>query len=506
MVTRPTHRSRLVGLLCLSTVAALILAACGGDDQASDDDRSPAAVGDLPSCPVDALDGAEGNTEITIWHAWVGMTARTIEAIARDYNASQDRVTVSVEAQGTYEELLAKYEATLADPSGLPDLVLSEDTTTQFMIDTGVIVPATACIEADEAAAEFYDQVLPAVTAGWTVEDVLWPGSFTVSQPVLYINEAHFEAAGLDPADPPETLAEMREAAETIAAATSTTPALASVNEPLVLRLDSWMVENALSGVAQPVVNNDNGRSGLATESELDNDRTAEALGWYQEMHRDGLLKAIPYSQPYDQLFAMALGSSSMLVDTSTAITSVNGAIEGTLTAEDLGASDDIGIDFSAIKLDSLRIGVSLNPGLEAPGRGQVGGSGWYVVDRGDDAKIAAAWDFLRFNNETDQQVRWTLEGSYLPVSESAREDAALLEEFDTTRRGRWLAAASEGLEELDPNFPGPVIGPYNLFRAEVRTALERITLGGEDIDTTIASTSEKFQRALDQYRADVGG
>src|SRR5690606_16922402 len=135
--------------------------------------------------------------------------------------------------------------------------------------------------------------------------------------------------------------------------------------------------------------------------------------------------KAVPYSDPYGQLFAMALGQSSMLIDTSTAITSVNGAIEGTLTNEDLGA-EDLGIDLSAIQLDSLQVGVGLNPGFDSAGKGQIGGAAWYIVDSEDDARVAAAWDFLKFFNDTPQQVRWTLEGSYLPISESARADEAL--------------------------------------------------------------------------------
>jgi sn-glycerol 3-phosphate transport system substrate-binding protein len=259
-----------------------------------------------------------------------------------------------------------------------------------------------------------------------------------------------------------------------------------------------------LTGVQQPIVNESNGRDGLATESEVLNDSTTEVYEWFKAMYDDGLLNAIPYSQPYDQLFAMALGSSSMLIDTSTAITSVNGAIEGTLTNEEIGA-EDLDIDLSTIQLDDLRITVGLNPGLEAPGKGQIGGAGWYMVDTGSDAGISASWDFLQFFNETPNQVRWTLEGSYLPVSEAAREDPALQEEFETTRRGQWLAVASGSLDELDPSFPGPVIGPYNEFRSEVRQSFEKITLDGQEIGPVLDSVDSAFQTALDDYAADVG-
>lgn len=495
-------------LLPLLAVVAILAAACGGgdDDASGGDGGGSGSTSDLPTCAVDALDDTDGVTEITLWHAWVGLTKRTVEAIAADYNASQDEVKVNVEAQGNYEEMLAKYEAALADPDTLPDIVLSEDTTTQFMIDSGTVMPAQSCLEADPDAQAFYDQVLPAVTAGFTVQDVLWPAAFSISQPVLYANENHLTAAGLDPAELPGTLDDLRAAAEQIKAAKEAgNPALATVTEPLVLRLDSWYLEHLLTGAKQPIVNENNGRDGLATESELVNDSTTEVYEWFQSMYDDGLLKAIPYSQPYDQLFAMALGTSSMLIDTSTAITSVNGAIEGTLDPEDIGLEAG-SLDLSSFDLGGLTIGVGLNPGFTEPGQGQIGGAGWYMVDNADDAATAGAWDFLKYFNETPQQVRWTLEGSYLPVSEAAREDPALQEEFETTRRGQWLAVASSSLEDLDPDFPGPVFGPYNEFRASVRDSFEKITLGGADIDTTIQSVDEGFQSALTDYADEVGG
>jgi ABC-type glycerol-3-phosphate transport system substrate-binding protein len=194
-----------------------------------------------------------------------------------------------------------------------------------------------------------------------------------------------------------------------------------------------------------------------------------------------------------------------MLIDTSTAITSVNGAIEGTLTNEDIGA-EDLDIDLSTIELGSLRIGVGLNPGLEGAGRGQIGGAGWFMVDGGDATAVSASWDFLQFFNETPNQVRWTLEGSYLPVSDSARNDPALQEEFTTTRRGEWLATATASLDELDPDFPGPVIGPYNVLRSEVRQSFEKVTLDGQELDPVLEAVDTKFAGALEQYAADVGG
>jgi sn-glycerol 3-phosphate transport system substrate-binding protein len=494
-----TTGRRLVPLLVPMVAAlALVATACGGGDGGEGSNGGSGGASET-ACPVDAHLEGEGRTEITLWHGWVGLTKRTVESIADEYNKSQDRVTVRVEAQGNYEELLKKYEDAIGDPRTLPDIVVSEDTTTRFMIDSATVLPAQACIDADEEAGALYDQILPAVTSAYTVEDTLWPAAFSVSSPVLYANLGHLEQAGQSTEEFPSTLDELRTAAEAIRDA-----GIAGLDRPLVARLDAWYLEHILTASNQPIVDEENGRTGLAMNSELDNEVTLEFMEWLKGMYDDGLLKAIPYSDPYGQLFAMALGQSSILIDTSTAITSVNGAIEGSLTNEDIGA-EDLDFDLSNIELGGLEIGVGLNPTFDAAGEGQIGGGAWYMVDSGDDASASAAWDFIKFFNQTPQQVRWTLEGSYLPISESARQDPGLQEEFESTRRGRWLAVASTSLDQLDPDFPGPVIGPYNEFRSSTRGALEQLTLGGGEPASLVTQINSRLQESLRSYADEVG-
>ncbi len=134
MTTMPPM-TRFLRLLAVLMAGALIAAACGGDSGDSADDGEGAA------CPVDALDDADGPVEVTLWHTYVGLTNETLNKLADEYNASQDRVEVQVENQGaSYEELLRKYRQGI--PSGdLPTIGIMEDTNTQFLADSGTIIP-----------------------------------------------------------------------------------------------------------------------------------------------------------------------------------------------------------------------------------------------------------------------------------------------------------------------------------------------------------------------------
>lgn len=491
-------RLRPTGMVAVAAVLVVIAAGCStttaGDARvtSTEEDRSAAES----PCPVGAHETVDGTTEITVWHSWIGLTAATLEKIAADYNSSQDAVRVEVQAQGDYEELLAKYQAALADPASLPDIVIHETTALRFMVDSASAVPAEACIEADPTAADFYDQVLPAVTGAYTVEDQLWPAAFNVAQEVLYANQDHLAAAGLSAEDLPQTLDELRAAAEAIRAAD-----IPGVEQPFIGLMDSWFFENQLTGIGQEMVDRSNGRDGLAANSELDDDASADTLQWLASMHDDGLYRPVPHTQAVDTLLALTFGTSSMLIGSSTAITSVDAAFSGSADAEELGIDDTPAGD--AGSLDAFPVTVAPGPGLGGAGRGRVGGMAWYLVD-GDDASVAASWDFIKFSNRPDNQVRWTLEGSYLPVSEEARQDPELVEAFRTTRGGRWLAIAADSLEGIDPDFPGPVVGPYPQMTTAVRSAIERVVLEGEPVPQAVEELDRALQEQLTAYADEV--
>lgn len=500
--------------IALASVAAfgLIASACGGgtdegngggDKPTSDEDSSLVNAAD---CPVDSLEKATAPVNITVWHAWLGKTRATLEATADEFNKSQSKVHVSVESQGSYEEMQKKYTDAMATPEALPDLILSQDTTLQFMIDSGTAIPAAACIKADPKSEAIYDDMEPSVISSYSVKDVLWPAAFSVNAPALYINMAHFKAAGLDTTKLPQTLDELHAAAKKIADAKAAgVPELQGVAEPMVLRLDSAWLENWVTGAGVAMVNNDNGRSGLATKSEMDSKEVKDGFTWLKTMTDEKLLKPVPFSNTFGQLFAMALQSSSILIDTATAIPTVDAAISGTLKNEDIGA-EDLGIDLSTVKVDTLQIGVGAGPGFKEAGKGQIGGAAWYIVNRDKPESIAAVWEFTKFSNDVAQQVRWTLDGGYLPVRKAARKDKALETELSTTRKGQWLAAVADGITKFDPDKPGPVIGPYNEFRDIYRNALESVTLGGKGLDETLTDSNTKFNDALAAYQKDVGG
>lgn len=498
----PARRTRTVSMAMVLLSVAALVAGCGNDEKASGGGGNGSGNGGSDigiECPVDGLDGADGPVDIHIWHTQIGTPKDTLEAIADQYNKSQDRVVVHMENQGSLDELTKKFGDAMVDPTSMPDIIMPDDTVTQFMADSGAIIPADACIEADPDSKAIYDDLVPVIRASFSIDGVLWPGAFNAADASLFYNKNHFEAAGLDPEDPPKTLAEVRKVAETLKAAN-----VPGLDTPMVLKVNPWVIEFMISGAGEHMVNENNGRDGLATESLYDNDVSREVFQWLSDMQKDGLLKIADYSQDIEPFMAMAQQTSSMLIDTSSAISTVDAAIRGTINPEDLGL--DAGTDTSAIQFADLNIGVGENPGLNAAGQGQVGGTMWYIVDTTDDARIAAAWDFMKFFNQPDIQVKWAVDGSSFPVSMTAAKDPELQKQWTETQVGRWLAVAYKSFEALDPDNPGPVIGPYKEFRTSVQHGLERMFFQDQAPDDTVKQISDELQASLDDYKADITG
>jgi sn-glycerol 3-phosphate transport system substrate-binding protein len=462
----------------LAVLAALALAAaaCGGGD---DDGGEGAASGDLPECPLSALDEATAPVEVVVWHTQTARPGDTLTELAEEYNGSQDRVRVRLENQGAnYQELQRKFEAAIASRQ-LPDLIVFDDTAVQLMADSGVVLPAQSCVDADQYDLSRFREV---AVNYYTIDDVLWPASANLGNVLLYYNKSHFRAAGLDPEQGPQTLAEVREYAEKIKAAGVT-------STPLVHEFASWKTEFWLTGDGAAVVDNDNGRGdGETTAAALaDNPAALELFTWFEGMQADGLLNAIPrVDGQIDQYLALAQQNGSMLVESSSAATTIEAFLGGDTSVAE-------GTDLSGQNVSGLDLGAGVFPGLTTPGKTQMGGAAWYMLNANAPERQAASWDFMTFMNSVPAQAKMLTGGSYLPYLTAANDDPTAQAFYEGGLSGRWLRIANDQIDDIDPAFPGPLIGPYFDFREALEDAQDDLMFAGaapqqalDDAQTTV--------------------
>lgn len=465
-----TKRTPLVLLL------ALVLAACGGGgdgDEAGGERGGDGGVAEAERCPVDALDEATSPVPITFWHGMGGANGEALDALVRDYNASQDEVRVTLSFQGTYDETSDKY-VTAVRGDDLPNIVQLEETRIQLMIDSKSVVPAQAC--ADAAGYDFSNH-LPVVLDQFTVDDVLWPMPFNVSNPILFYNTRAFEKAGLDPDDPPETFDEIIEASRTI-------KETGAARNGFAIELSPWYVEQWFAMAGEHVVDNDNGRAGRASEATLEKPIGIAVYEFLKGLVDEGLaLNTGRNPSGQDHLVALGTGDAAMTIGTSA-------AIGGILDVLATGQFPDVGF------------GASRLPGPEGDGGVLVGGAALYLVEKGSSPEeIAASWDFVRWLNEPEQLATWHAGTGYIPIRTDAVELPAVQELWAERPQFR---VPFDQLVEAGAPFGGPVIGNYKDFREAIVTSLERMMLQGQEPAAALAQAQSEATGAIQRYNERV--
>jgi sn-glycerol 3-phosphate transport system substrate-binding protein len=480
MGSRARWRTWLAGALAAALVATM-MTACSDPPIL----RGSGAV----DCPLEALEEAEGPVEVTLWYGGLGgPTREVLLGLAEEFNASQDQVVVTPSDQGqSFEEVYRKFTSTASTPNDLPQLVMVEDTTMQAMVDSGLVLPAQSCMEADG-----YDlnNINPVVRANYTVDGSLYPGFSTLTSQILYYNKAHWARAGLDPEDPPQTLDELYDQAVALKEAGVS-------NRPLSLKVGHSFFKNWLTGVGVDMVNHRNGRECLATEATFDTGEGRELVEFFQRMNDEGLLNVFSATEgSIDHYLALVQQQSSMLIETSTASTTFAEVLSGELTAEDAG------VDFDADAVDTAALvpGAGPFPGIEEPGRVVPGGGVFYIVNSSDPAQQAGAWKFLEHMLRPESSTRWHVEGGYLPIVEGVGDQESVQRFWREDLAGLLLSQAVRQLDEADPEQPGPLIGPYTEFTDDLENAVESALIGGSDADSALSDAEERFTGELLRY------
>jgi sn-glycerol 3-phosphate transport system substrate-binding protein len=143
-----------------------------------------------------------------------GKLAREMTRLVKLYNEGQKEVEVTAVYTGGYDD--TKLKAQAAAKAGKPPSVVLMSA--NFNVDlklSGDIISLEPMLKADETTRDDYlKDFWPALHANAMVDGELYGVPFHNSTPLLYYNVEHFKEAGLDPAKPPRTWAELADAAK----------------------------------------------------------------------------------------------------------------------------------------------------------------------------------------------------------------------------------------------------------------------------------------------------
>jgi sn-glycerol 3-phosphate transport system substrate-binding protein len=215
-------------------------------------------------------------------------------------------------------------------------------------------------------------------------------------------------------------------------------------------------------------------------------------------MQDDGLLLAVANAPgTIDQYLALASERASMLVESSIAATSIEAFLGGDTSVTE-------GPDAGNVDVSGLSLGAGPFPGLVPGHATQLGASAWYILDTTPPEVQAGAWEFAKYLNTASVQARLLVGGSYLPWLQAAVDEpeARAYLDGEAGPAGPWLKVANDQLRAIDPAFPGPLIGPYDQFRASVSTATDGMIFGGRSPREALAQAQASVTESLEEYNA----
>jgi len=214
-------------------------------------------------------------------------------------------------------------------------------------------------------------------------------------------------------------------------------------------------------------------------------------------MNSEGLLNPVAATEgTIDDYLALVTEKSSMVVETSTAASTIKGALAGTITAKDAGESvPDVVLDRNKIVPGSAPF-----PGLTTSGQALTSGGAFYLVNRSSKVEQAAAWQFLKFMLRPDIAKQWHIEGSYLPVVKAVADQPDVQKFWTDDLAGVLLKPAVDQFDQADPDRPGPLIGPYPDVATALQDAMDGVLFRHQDVKQSLATASAQVTAALKRY------
>ncbi|MDX1523747.1 MAG: ABC transporter substrate-binding protein [Anaerolineae bacterium] len=341
------------------------------------------------------------------------------------------------------------------------------------MIDTGRLLPAWQLAEQDGYDLDVF---LPAVRQYYSTEDGMVALAFNSSTPLLYYNADMFAEAGLDPIEGSLSFSEFIDLCDQIQAS-GVAEFCFTHGQP------GWYFEQILANSGGLYFNENNGRTGRPTEAVFNTGTGVEVFTFLTGLIQDG--------------YAPNLGSTWSETDS-------------TFTAGQAAIMIDSTSDVAIIENSDFEVATAFIPPADSSERNGViiGGAALWLIDSGDEAENQAAWEFMKFMAEADQQITWHTGSGYFPVRADLQDDPELNEFWDENPNFRTaieqLATTQTTLDDGSPNYAvlGGQAGPFPAIRRLIVEAYSAVLDDGMSPQEALDNAAEKANEELENYNA----
>lgn len=445
----------------LALVAVFLLAACTnsdndkGDEKPEDNNNSSAEEKKDP--PQDEQKGEK--VSIEFWHSMSGGGQEAIDKLVSSFNESQDNYEVKAEFQGSYEESLTKLRS-VGGTKDAPAITQVFEVGTKYMIESGYIEPMQSFIDKDG-----YDlnQLEGNILNYYKIDGDLYSMPFNSSTPVMIYNKDAFKEAGLDPEKAPGTFEEVIAAAEKLKT---------DDRFGFSMLTYGWFFEQLVATQGGLYVNEDNGRSGDATESLFNGEEGLRVFEFLNTMNKAGTFGN--FGTNWDDIRAAFVSEKvAMYMDSSAGVT---GIIEN--------APFEVGVAYIPYSEQAEQQGVV------------IGGASLWMSKGISEEHQQAAWEFMKYLTTPEVQAKWHLDTGYFAINPAAYEEESVKKAWEELPQ---LKVTVDQLQDTKPGLAtqGALISVFPESRQQVVTALEELYQGMEP-QAALDQAAEATNRAME--------
>ena len=454
-----------IRIFVLFVVGAFALVSCVNTDQLAEQQQ---AAEDAVAAG-ESMDSDGEVIELEFWHAMGGDLGEVVNTLTERFNESQDAIHVTATHQGSYDDtynaLLAAFEAGTE-----PNITQNFDLAAQTMIDTGRLIPAHLLMDADGYDP---DTFIPAVRDYYSDDQGMVAMAFNSSTPIVYYNAEMFEAAGLEAPDAGWNFTEFEAACDQLQAS--------GVEFCVTFGTVGWYYEQILANSGGLYFNENNGRTGRATEVMFNQGEGVEVFDFLTGLIANGHAPNLgsTWTETDSTFFA---GQAAMLFDSTAGARGIQDTAEFDVKTAFIPHSDG-----------SERNGVI------------IGGAALWLIDSGDAAENAAAWEFMKFMGAADQQITWHTGTGYFPVRLDLQDNAELQQFWSENPNFR--TAIDQLLTtrtEIDGNANYAVLGgragPFPAIRQIIVETYSRVLDDGLSAQDALNEAAERANEELSNY------
>ncbi len=473
---------RTTFVITMLAIVALVAIACAPAPAPAPTSAPAAPQATSAPQPTTASQPAQpaATTKFAFWHAMSGTNGEAIAEMAKRFNAAQKACVGEAIFQGTYDDSLNKLKAGLQSKD-IPALVQQYDLATQLLADLKVIAPMQDFVDKDKFSVTDYETN---VLAYYSIGGKLYGMPFNTSAPMLYYNKDMFKAAGLDPAKPPRTYAEVLDAAKKL----TKKDASGKVTQwGYGISIYGWIFEQLNATAGGLYLNNGNGREARATAAAFNAAEGQGAVNFWKEGVDAGVYNVFGRHPAGTDAVVSAFNSQqvAMFVESTARLRSLITASTGKF---ELGTAFIPRPNEDAFKKSGVIIG----------------GASVYIMKDRPQGEQNCAWEFVKFVTSAETQAFWHTASGYYPVTKKAydvKEDKEWVEKYP-----QFLTAVNQLHES--PNVrptQGGFSGVMPQARQRIELAIEQVVAGKATVKQALDDAATDVTKYLTDYNKSVG-